>query len=227
MTKTVMLLAAGRGERLRPLTDTLPKALVAVAGTSLLERHLLRLAAQDVSTVVINLGWQGEKIVERIGSGRQFGLQVVYSPEYDNILETGGGILRALPLLGDEPFWVLNADVLTDWELPASVLADDVQAQLVLVPNPPYREQGDFSLQGNRVQNEEPRTLTFSGIGRYRPEFFNDCSPGRFGLAPLLRAAAERKELAGDVYEGLWADVGTPERLAAAEARFQAGATAE
>lgn len=222
-----MLLAAGRGERLRPLTDTLPKALVPVAGISLLERHLRQLAKQAVSTVVINLGWRGEKIVERIGSGRQFGLQVVYSPEYDNILETGGGILRAMPLLGDNPFWVLNADVLTDWQLPEHGIPEDAQAELVLVPNPSYRENGDFSLRGDRAQNDEPRGYTFSGIGCYRPAFFEDCSPGRFALAPLLFAAADRNELAASVYDGLWADVGTPERLAAAEALVQNGATGE
>lgn len=208
-----MLLAAGRGERLRPLTDRVPKALIEVDGRSLLERHLERLAAAGVETVVINLGWLGEQIVERIGSGRRFGLQAIYSPEYDRVLDTGGGVRRALPLLGREPFWVVNADILCDWRLPARPLPPDSQAELVLVPNPSYRDAGDFDLIDGRVVAGGNAPLTFSGIARYRPEFFAGCDGGRFPLAPLLYAAAARGRLAGEVHAGLWADVGTPERL--------------
>lgn len=223
-----MLLAAGRGERLRPLTDTRPKALVDVAGTSLLERHLARLGRAGVDTVVINLGWLGEQIVERIGSGRRFGVQVVYSPEYDNVLETGGGIERALPLLGDAPFWVLNADIACDWELPASdPLAADADGHLVLVATPAYREHGDFNLEDGRVRNAAAPTLTFSGIARYRPSFFARCEPGRFGLAPLLREAADTNRLSGEVHAGRWADAGTAERLEAANAMFQSSRDSE
>ncbi|MBT8085391.1 MAG: nucleotidyltransferase family protein [Woeseia sp.] len=213
-----MLLAAGRGERLRPLTDDIPKALVEVNGVSLLERHLTRLGDSGVRTVVINLGWLGDRIVERIGSGSRYGLQVVYSPEYENILETGGGIYRALPLLGaGKSFWVINADIVCDYELNESSMPETSLAHLVLVPNPDYRERGDFDLVGSQVANTASAPLTFSGIARYRPEFFADCETGRFSIAPLLRQAADSGNLSGELYEGYWADVGTPSRLATAE----------
>jgi MurNAc alpha-1-phosphate uridylyltransferase len=208
-----MLLAAGRGERLRPLTDTIPKALVEIAGVSLLERHLRMLAASGVTTVVVNLGWQGEQIVERVGSGRKFGLNVVYSPEYDHVLETGGGILRALPLLGTAPFWVVNADVFTDYRIGDVDLPEDCLAHLLLVPRPEHRKTGDFDLVHERVQNSANPSLTFSGIARYRPAFFADLEPGRFPLAPLLRRAADLGVVAGSLYTGTWEDVGTAERL--------------
>lgn len=219
---TVMLLAAGRGERLRPLTDDQPKALVEVAGVSLLERQLARLGGQGIRKVVINLGWLGEQLVERIGSGERFGLQVVYSPEYDDVLETGGGIQRALPLLGTSPFWVINADIICDFELPARELHEQCTGHLVLVPNPAYRDNGDFDLHDGRVVISDNAPLTFSGIAQYRPEFFAGCEPGRFSVVPLLRRAAEKGQLCGEVYRGYWADVGTPERLAQATAHLQA-----
>lgn len=215
-----MLLAAGRGERLRPLTDTVPKALVEVAGKPLIDHHLERLAAAGVDVVVVNLGWLGERIVERVGSGRAYGVSVVYSPEDDGILETGGGIRRALPLFGAEPFWVLNTDIVTDYVLPAVAPVDDAAAHLVMVPTPAYRAHGDFDLRDGRVVNGRRPALTFSGIACYRPEFFDGCAPGRFPLAPMLAAAAARGELGGSLHRGLWADVGTPERLADVTARF-------
>jgi len=217
-----MLLAAGRGERLRPLTDELPKALVGVGGVSLLERHLETLARAGVRVVVINLGWLGERIVQRIGSGRRWNLQVVYSPEYDNVLETGGGILRALPLLGNEPFWVVNADIVCDFQPDRAAMPVESLAELVLVPNPEYREGGDFDLVDGRVVAEGTAPLTFSGIARYRPEFFADCEPGRFSVAPLLMRAAADGRVAGRLYAGLWADIGTTERLEAARRLVQA-----
>lgn len=209
-----MILAAGRGERLRPITDNLPKALVEVAGRSLLERHLDRLRAAGVDTVVINLGWRGEDIVARVGSGANYGLTVVYSPENDNVLETGGGIHRALPLLGDAPFLVVNADILTDVPFPQRIAAD-ADAHLVLVPAPAHRPTGDFDLVDSRVRNSTAPAYTFSGVAVYRPAFFADCRPGRFPLAPLLRSAADAGRVTGELYEGRWEDVGTPERLAA------------
>lgn len=209
-----MILAAGRGERLRPLTDNLPKALVEVHGESLLERHLRSVRAASVETVVINLGWLGNQIVERIGSGSNFGLNVVYSPEGDDILETGGGIHRALPLLGSAPFLVVNADILTDMPLPAASLDDDDVGHLVLVPTPGQKSSGDFDLADGRVQNGDNTEFTFSGVAVYRPELFAECTPGRFPLAPMLRTAANAGTLGGSVYTGLWRDVGTPERLA-------------
>ena len=210
-----MLLAAGRGERLRPLTDTLPKALVEVRGQSLLERHLLALKAAGVETVVINLGWLGEKIVDRIGSGSGYGLNVVYSPEGDNVLETGGGIVRALPMLGPRPFLVVNADIYTDMPLPTTGLEAGTAGKLMLVATPEYRAHGDFDLVGGRVRNAAAASLTFSGVAIYRPEFFAECAPGRFSIVPLLRAAADADQLAGELYAGRWADAGTPQRIAA------------
>ena len=209
-----MILAAGRGERLRPLTEKVPKALVEVRGRSLLERHLDSLKTAGIETVVINLGWLGENIAERVGSGHAYGLNVIYSPEGDNILETGGGIHRALPLLGRDPFLVVNADIYTDMPLPPARPADSDLGHLVLVPRPPQKQRGDFDLQDGRVCDSETADYTFSGVAVYRPEFFADCEAGRFPLAPMLRAAAREGRLAGSLYEGLWADVGTPERLA-------------
>ena len=207
-----MILAAGRGERLRPLTDTTPKALVEVRGVSLLERHLNAVKAAGVKNVVINLGWLGEMIAERVGSGSRYGLSVVYSPEGENILETGGGVHRALPLLGSDPFLIVNADIYTDMPLP-TVLPEDADGHLVLVPKPAHKERGDFDLIDGRVANGEDPALTFSGVAIYRPEFFADCEPGRFPLAPMLRAAADKSRLTGTIYDGIWEDVGTPERL--------------
>ena len=209
-----MILAAGRGERLRPLTETLPKALVEVQGRSLLERHLDRLAAAGFETVVINLGWLGEQIAERVGSGDNYGVNVVYSPEGDNILETGGGIHRALPLLGGAPFLVVNADIYCDIPLPPAELASGDDAHLVFVPKPPYKAAGDFDLQDGRVVAGDDPGLTFSGVAVYRPRFFAGCEPGRFPLAPMLTEAAQDDRLAGSLFTGTWEDVGTPERLA-------------
>jgi len=209
-----MILAAGRGERLRPLTETTPKALVEVRGRSLLERHLDNLGNAGIETVVINLGWLGQRIAERVGSGRNYGLNVVYSPEGDDILETGGGIHRALPLLGSEPFLVVNADIYTDMPLPPGGLDQDDRGHLVLVPRPAHRDRGDFNLRDGRVRDSDDAAYTFSGVAVYRPEFFADCDAGRFPLAPMLKAAARAGHLRGSLYEGLWEDVGTSERLA-------------
>ena len=206
-----MLLAAGKGERLRPLTESVPKALVEVAGVPLIERHLAALAESGVDTVVVNLGWLGHKLIERLGAGDRFGLQIIYSDEGDNILETGGGIVRALPFLGDEPFLVVNADIVSDIDFSTLTLADDVDAHLVLVPRPVDRDSGDFGLVEGRVNNDAD--FVFSGIAMYRPAFFDGCAVERFSVAPMLRRAADNGRISGEVYEGLWADVGTPERL--------------
>lgn len=208
-----MILAAGRGERLRPLTDTTPKALVEVRGERLIDRHLKMLASANVKTVVINLGWLGEQIVEHVGSGEQFGVQVVYSPEYNNVLETGGGIVRALPMLGGESFWTVNGDIYTDMSLPAEDMDSDVRGHLMLVPTPAHKSKGDFGLHGGRVRFAENPGLTFSGIARYKRTFFATADSGRFSVAPMLFDAAKRGELSGSLYEGVWEDVGSPERL--------------
>lgn len=209
-----MILAAGRGERLRPLTDRIPKALVEVRGKSLLERHLDNIASAGIRTVVINLGWLGDRIVQRVGSGKRYGLDVIYSHEGDDILETGGGIHNALPSLGSAPFLVVNADVYTDMPVPDLQLEDRHLGHLVLVPTPGYRDHGDFDLDAGLIRNGERAALTYSGVAIYRPEFFDGCEAGRFSIVPMWREAADRGQLSGSLYEGLWADVGTPERLA-------------
>ena len=210
-----MILAAGRGERLRPLTDKIPKSLVEVRGESLLERHLDNVHAAGIRTVVINLGWLGDQIVERLGSGERSGLEIIYSHEGDDILETGGGIHKALPDLGTDPFLVVNADIYTDMPVPSVQLGDSHLGHLVMVPTPDYRDHGDFDIDDGLIRNGESAAYTFSGVAIYRPEFFDGCEAGRFPLAPMLREAADRGQLSGSLYEGLWADVGTPERLAA------------
>ncbi|MBJ90769.1 MAG: mannose-1-phosphate guanylyltransferase [Woeseia sp.] len=208
-----MILAAGRGKRLRPITDRSPKALVEIGGEKLIDRHLRMLASAGIETVVINLGWLGEKIVEHVGSGSRFGLQIVYSPEYQQILETGGGIRRALPILGRDTFWTINADVVTDFVLPVDAISEDAQAELVLVATPEYKDKGDFDLVDGKVRNGLKPLYTYGGIARYRPEFFSKTEQEKFSVVPLLREAAERGELAGSIYSGVWHDVGTPERL--------------
>ncbi|MDA0681379.1 MAG: nucleotidyltransferase family protein [Proteobacteria bacterium] len=209
-----MILAAGRGERLRPVTDTVPKALVEVRGEPLIDRHLKMLASANIKNVVINLDWLGEQIVEHIGSGEQFGVQVVYSPEFGNVLETGGGIYRALPMLGAGPFWVVNGDIYTDMALPTTEFEDDVLGELMLVPTPPHKPKGDFDLHNGRVRFADNPGLTFSGVARYRPEFFTGASEGRYSLAPMLFEAAKRGQLRGNLFEGVWEDIGSPDRLA-------------
>lgn len=210
-----MILAAGRGERLRPLTDSVPKALSEVRGQSLLERHLHAMQVAGVETVVINLGWLGEQIAERVGSGADYGLNVIYSPEDNGILETGGGIHRALPMLGSEPFLVVNADIFTDMPMPAADLDAQTLGKLILVPTPAHKSHGDFDIVDGRLRNSEQPQLTFSGVAIYRPEFFASCEAGRFSVVPMLRAAADANQLAADAYSGTWIDVGTIERLEA------------
>ena len=200
---------------MRPLTDKVPKSLVEVGGESLLERHLNNVRAAGITEVVINLGWLGDRIVERIERGERYGLDVAYSDERGDVLETGGGIHKALPKLGDEPFLVVNADVYTDMPVPDVVLADGHLGHLVMVPTPDYRAHGDFDIQDGLVRNAVEPAFTFSGVAIYRPEFFADCEAGRFPLAPMLRKAADAGRLSGSLYEGFWADIGTPERLAA------------
>jgi len=210
-----MILAAGRGARLRPITDDIPKALVEVAGQTLLERHLVQLHAAGIVDVVINLGWHGEQIVARIGSGSDCGMNVIYSDEGDNVLETGGGVYRALPMLGSDPFLVINADIYSDIPVPDIDLAANDFGHLVLVDKPGYRTRGDFDLENGRVRDVKWPPLIFAGVAIYDPAFFDQCTVGRFSLAPMMFRAAAADRLQGSVHKGLWADIGTPERLAA------------
>ncbi|HED40058.1 MAG TPA: nucleotidyltransferase family protein [Chromatiales bacterium] len=212
-----MILAAGRGERMRPLTDTIPKPLLKVAGDYLIAHHLHALVAAGISEIVINHAWLGKQIEQALGDGRRYGAQIHYSAEGDVGLETAGGIKRALPLLGGAPFLVVNGDVWSDYQFATLPAEPAGAAHLVLVDNPLFHPAGDFALQDNRVQCDGEPKLTFSGIGLYRPELFDDLPDGRTPLAPLLRAAMDRGEVSGEHYRGGWMDVGTPERLEALE----------
>jgi MurNAc alpha-1-phosphate uridylyltransferase len=210
-----MILAAGRGERMRPLTDTTPKPLLEVRGQPLIVWHLHALARAGIREVVINLAWLGALIREALGSGERFGLKLHYSQEPDGALETGGGIFQALPWLGDEAFLVVNGDIFTDLDFGQLAIAPGALAHLVLVPNPPQHARGDFALRGLEVLEDGPQRHTYSGVGLYRREFFAGCAPGRFPLLPLLRRASAAQRLHGQLYAGLWSDVGTAARLAA------------
>lgn len=209
-----MILAAGRGERMRPLTDTVPKPLLPVRGRPLLGHHLAALARAGIHEVVINLGWLGAQIRDHVGDGTHYGLRVAYSEEGYPALETGGGIQRALPLLGERPFWLVNGDVFCDYAYTPHVLAAGTHAHLVLVANPAHHPAGDFALTGGRVAIEGSPRFTYAGIAVLDPRLFAACVPGRFPLAPLLRAAAVRGAVTGELFTGAWSDVGTPERLA-------------
>lgn len=208
-----MILAAGRGERMRPLTDRTPKPLLPVGGKPLIEYHLEALAAAGVAEVVINLSWLAERIPPALGQGERWGLRIHYSYEGPQPLETAGGIRHALAQLGDEPFLVVNGDVWTDYPL-ARLRAPEGLAHLVLVDNPPHHEQGDFVLEDGVVRDGDGARLTFSGIGVYRPELFAGLPPGPARLAPILRQAMARGAVSGEHYRGRWIDVGTPQRLA-------------
>ena len=210
-----MMLAAGRGERLRPLTDRIPKPLVEVAGKPLVVWHLERLAAAGFADVVLNVSHLADAIVERLGDGGRFGLTLRYSREREP-LETAGGIAAALPLLGAAPFLLVNADIYCEVDFAAVAAAPLAErlAHLVLVPNPPHRAQGEFSLRDASVGNEGAPRYTYAGVAVLSPQLVAGVRPGeKAPLAPLLREAAERRRVSGELYRGLWQDVGTIERL--------------
>lgn len=219
-----MILAAGRGERMRPLTLTRPKPLLDVGGRTLVEHHLLELARAGFTQIVINLSWLGDQIRAALGDGSRYGVDIRYSDEGPEPLETGGGIFRALPMLGPAPFVVLNGDVWTTCpygDLRERLARNDL-AHLLLVPNPPHNEKGDFVLRDGRMLEGLPgERLTFSGIGVYRPQLFEGCRDGIFKLAPLLRRAAIEERVSAELFTGEWLDIGTPERLAALDRRLR------
>lgn len=214
-----MILAAGRGERMRPLTDHTPKPLLIAGGKPLIQHHIERLAAAGIRELVINHAHLGAQIEAALGDGAGFGVEIRYSPE-ERALETGGGIFRALPLLGPEPFLVVNGDVWTDVDLAGLALDAGDLAHLVLVDNPPHNPKGDFVLIAGRVRSTGTPRLTFSGIGLYRPELFDGQTPGAFPLAPLLRQAMKAGRVGGRHHGGHWFDIGTPERLALLDRRL-------
>jgi MurNAc alpha-1-phosphate uridylyltransferase len=232
-----MILAAGRGERMRPLTDHTPKPLLEAGGKPLIVWHLERLAAAGFREIVINIAHLGEQIPARLGDGGAWGLRLTYSPEPPGALETAGGIAHALPHLGNAPFLVVNGDIFCDWN-PARArmfpLAEG-EARIILVDNPPHHPDGDFRLTAGRAQNPEPpgaagqsalaktrNTFTFAGIGIYSPDFFLGLPPDRPArLAPLLRVAATKGRLQGEHHPGCWSDIGAPERLQALRMTFR------
>ena len=208
-----MILAAGRGERMRPLTDTLPKPLLKVAGKSLIIHQIEALCLANIEMIVINTGHLGDQIQHQLGTGEKFGVVIRYSKEGDEPLETAGGIIKALPLLGSKPFIVANSDIYSDFDYQSLPKQLDSDAHLVLVDNPPHNLKGDFALENGQLQNEGAQKLTYSGIGLYSPDFFKGCAYGKFPLSPLLRQSAKNNRLSGQYFSGLWNDIGTPERL--------------
>jgi len=236
--RRALILAAGRGERLRPLTLTTPKPLIAVGGKRLIEWHLERLAGCGVREVVINTAWLAAQFPAALGDGSRWGLRIDYSAEGVEPLETGGGILHALPRLGPEPFLVVNGDIWCDLDFAKLPTQPEGVAHLVLVDNPTHHPQGDFSPGADgRLAGKGPGALTYAGIGVFRPAILDGwrevladhpgstAEPPRFPLAPLLYAAARRGALYGQHHRGAWTDAGTPQRLAELDARLHTAAT--
>lgn len=209
-----MILAAGRGERMRPLTDHTPKPLLTAAGKPLIEYTIKQLVSAGFNDIVINHAHLGKQIENKLGDGNQFGAIISYSPEGEQGLETAGGIINALHLLGDDVFLVVNGDIATDFPFAELRNLNVDLAHLVLVNNPDHNVQGDFGLDSNgKVTETGFENLTFSGIGLYRPELFSNTPAGSRKLAPLLRQAISDHRVSGQKYEGFWMDIGTPERL--------------
>ncbi|NMP15830.1 N-acetylmuramate alpha-1-phosphate uridylyltransferase MurU [Thalassotalea sp. Y01] len=210
----VMILAAGRGERMRPLTDNTPKPLLKVAGIPLIEHHILALKKAGYIEFVINLAWLGEQIEQYFSDGSQWGIDIQYSWERDGALETAGGIVKALPLLGEQPFLLVNGDVYCDVNYADLKYQDGDLAQLLMVENPEHNPQGDFCLQQQRLSVDgEQAKLTYAGIGIYQPQLFAGLAIEKQPLAPILRKAMAENRIGGQCHQGLWSDVGTIERL--------------
>lgn len=210
-----MILAAGRGERMRPLTDVTPKPLLQVHGRSLIERHVIALARAGIDSLVVNVCWLGTQIRDALGDGSRYGVAIRYSEEHPQALETAGGIFRALPWLAPGPFAVVNGDVFSDYPLERLRIGAGCNAHLVLVDNPPHHPLGDFGLDGAHVVANAARRHTFAGIAVYRPDLFEGCSEGAFPLKPLLLRSIAAGRCEGEHFTGAWEDVGTPARLEA------------
>lgn len=218
-----MILAAGRGERMRPLTDSRPKPLLEVGGKPLIQYHLDALALAGIRDIVINLAWQGELIRGALGDGERFGVRIRYSEEPQGALETGGGILAALPLLGPDPFLVISGDIWTEFPLGSCIgrLAGADVAHFVLVPNPDFHAQGDFGLESGRLLDRAPRH-TYANIGVLRADFFAGRLPGRFAVAPLMFDWIRQGRVSGELYRGRWHNLGTPTQLTQLDAELRA-----
>jgi len=217
--QTAMILAAGRGERMRPLTDARPKPLAMLAGKPLIEYHVERLAAAGVRRVVINLAWLGSQIRQQLGAGERFGLEILYSDEGNAVLGTGGGVYRALPLLGAEPFWMVSADLYTEYpfalhDRTASPAAGDL-AHLVMVDNPDFHPKGDFCLEGGRVTEAMGSRLTYASLAIIHPRLFVNCGAGAYSIVPLLQEAMRGGQVSGERFEGCWHNIGTVNQLSA------------
>lgn len=210
--KTAMILAAGRGERLRPYTDTIPKALCRVGGIPLIERHVIALTQAGIDRIVINHAWLGGQIRRQLGNGSRFGVEIQYSPEPPGGLETGGGIFRARHLLGEAPFITVNADILTDYPYQTLTLPSFADAHLVLVAKT-QGSTGDFNLDNTRIIASNSLPFTFAGIAIYRPAFFASAHEGRYSVTPMLRALLPTGRLSGELFNGLWMDTGTADQL--------------
>lgn len=212
-----IVLAAGRGERMRPLTDRTPKPLLPVAGKPLIGYHLESLARAGIRDVVINLSWLGDRIRVALGDGSQYGVRIAYSDEGPVALETGGGVFKALPLLGNDAFLVISGDIWTDYPLANLQLAPGDIAHFVLAPNPNFHLQGDFGLSEGRVRDAVVPRYTYANIGLFRPEFFAGSQAGRFALAPLMFNWIRQGRVSGELYEGRWHNIGTQAQLAELE----------
>lgn len=213
-----MILAAGRGERMRPLTDKTPKPLLMIKGKPLIVWHIEKLASLGFSEIIINIAHLGSKIVESLGDGSKWGVSLIYSDEREcGALESAGGIVKALPLLEDEIFLVINGDIWCDYEFENSFDLKGDLAHLILVPNPAHNNDGDFGLHKNRALNDAKKKFTFSGIGYYSAELFAGIECKKIPLAPLLRGAIENNRISATLYEGKWHDIGTPQRLTEAQ----------
>jgi MurNAc alpha-1-phosphate uridylyltransferase len=216
-----MILAAGHGTRMRPLTDHTPKPLLKAGGKPLIVWHIKKLKQAGFEDIVINIAWLADQIPAALGDGSNFGVNLHYSNEQnEGALETAGGIVKALPLLGDEQFLVVNGDVWCDYQYHKNRLKNDDLAHLVLVNNPPHNPNGDFALINKRVDVEGCSHLkfTFSGIGYYHPDLFRNLPKGKLALAPVLRKAMHKNLVSGELFSGDWRDIGTPERLATLDA---------
>ena len=211
--KTAMILAAGRGERLRPVTELRPKALCTVQNIALIDYHVSNLALAGFERLIINHAYLGGQICQHLGDGKRWGIHICYSPEPPGGLETGGGIVNALHLLGDKPFVTVNADIYTNYDFTSLKLPTTSFAHLVLVNTPSYLQQSDFGLSKSNLLDNTSKKYTFAGIACYRPEIFKNHKPGRYSITPLLRQLAMNKQATGEIYQGEWVDIGTPQRL--------------